>query len=153
MASPSSANFGLLDQGRQVTVRVALLGLKPFDQRRDSAAVGRGHLVVECVKRGDCDVPVPPLAKGVGEPLHLAQSLGIRLRREAGLEDLERGAQPPGRHTHVVDALDVAGVEHPLSVLGELARPHRDDPRGNLRIGVFGAQVGDRLGLGHGATA
>ena len=69
------------------------------------------------------------------------------LCREARLEDLERGTQPTGGHPHVVDALDVAGVEHPLRVLGQLARSHRDDLRGRLRVGLSAVRSGIGLAL------
>ena len=44
-----------------------------------------------------------------------------RLRGKARLEDLERGPQPAGRDPHVVDPLDVVGVEDARGV----ARPAR----------------------------
>ena len=71
------------------------------------------------VQRGDGDVAISPLAERIGEPLHILQCPVVR-PGEAGLEDLECRPEPPGRHPHVVDALDVARVEDPLGVFGEL---------------------------------
>ena len=69
--------------------------------------------------------------------------------REAGLEDLERRPQPPARHPHVVHALDVLGVEDTLRVLGQLGRPHIDDSRRRVGIGLAGIEPFDRPRPGH----
>jgi hypothetical protein len=139
----------LLHQRGQLPVRLILLPSQLLDQGRDPAAVRRGHLVVEAPEGRDRHIAIPPLAECVGESLHLAERLAICVGGETGLEDLERRAQPPRRDPHVVDPLDVARVEDTLGVLGELDGPHRDDPRGGLGVGALGAQIGDRLGLGH----
>ena len=75
-------------------------------------------------------VAVAALAERVGERLDLLQRGAEAPLRKAGLEDLQRRPQAPGGDPHVVDALDVADVEHALGRVGELARAHRDHLRG-----------------------
>ena len=66
-----------------------------------------------------------------------------RLRRKARLEDLERGAQAPGRHPHVVHPLDLVDVEHAVGVLEDLGRPHLDHARRRTRERLLAVESGD----------
>ncbi len=73
---------------------------------------------------------------------------------EARPEDLDRGAKPPGRNPHRVNAFDLAHVEHPGRVLDELGdsgprapapRPRRREARSSGRGSLEPSPSGPRL--------
>ena len=152
MVSRSSLRLSSATRG-ELLVRLLLLAAELLDQRCDATPIGRRHLVVEVVECRDRHVAVTPFAEGIRQALDGIERLAMLLCREARLEDLEGGTQATGGHPHVVDPLDVAGVQNPLRVLVQLSRSHRNDLRGRRRVGALGGQIGNRLGLGHGTAA
>ena len=71
------------------------------------------------------------------------------LLREARPEDLDRRAEPARRHSHRVNALDLAHVEDVHGVLHELVDTHLEHPGRNLPVREVRRQSRDVSGLGH----
>ena len=133
----------------QRRVRVRLLGAQARDQGLDARPVGSRHRLRDLLQGGDRDVAVAPLAECVRERLHRPQCRLQLAPRKARSEDLERGAQPPRRHAHVVDPVDVVDVEHALGVLHQLGDANLHDARGGGPVRLVRLQPGNAAGLGH----
>lgn len=138
-----------IDERLELYVRLPLLGAVALDQGLDAGAVGRGHRGREGVERFDRHVAVTPLAERVGERLHLLEDALLVLLREARPEDLDRRAEPARRHSHRVNALDLAHVEDVHGVLHELVDTHLEHPGRNLPVREVRRQSRDVSGLGH----
>ena len=116
--------------GANSSFACALLGAQRHDPRRQRLAIGLRSLLREPGEELELDVAVAALAERVGQSLHPLQRLAMALPGKAGLEDLQRRPQPPRRHPHVVQAVDVLDVEHALGVREDLGRPDPHNPRG-----------------------
>src|SRR5438046_2113524 len=106
----------------------------------------------ELLELGQVHVGIAALAERVGQRLDVVEDIAQRLARKARLVDLEHRTQSPAGDAHVMDALDVRGVEDALGMLEELLRPDRDRPRGRLAEAEVGMQPGYIARFGHPAN-
>ena len=148
-----AAQVGLLDLGQRGGQRLVAARLLGAERSAKTSTPGRSAALTAAAKlleRGDVHVGVAALAERVGQRLDVGEHVASAVAREARREDLEHGAQPARGDAHVVDALDVGGVEHALGVVEELLGAHGDRARGGLaRSGSVGVQARDVACLGH----
>ena len=150
--SEPAAQIGFLDLGQrggQRLVAGALLRADTLGEDLDPRAVGLLDGQRELLELGQVHVGVAALPERVGQRLDVGEDVVQRLAREAWLVDLEHGAQPPGGDAHVVDALDVGGVEHAFGMIEELLGAHGDRAGGRLAVAQLRVQPRDVARLGH----
>ena len=150
MLSRSALRLLLGDQRRQVLVRLLLLAAELLDQGGDTAAIGRRHLIVEVVERGDRHVAVAPLPEGVGEPLHLASAPGHTAWRGSTARRSRAppagGAWPPACRGPARCRPCPARPGHARPAPRRAPRrPSRPPPR----MASSAVEIGDWLRLGH----
>ena len=129
-----------------------LLDANPRDEAGDAPAVGGGEVLRELLQRGDRHVRVAALPERVGDGLDLAQRLLVLGLGKARLEDLEGRPEAAAGHAHVVDPLDVVGVEDVPGMIGELAGPDGDDLCRRRGVRLFRPEPLDRPRLRHHVT-
>ena len=129
----------LADEARERLVRLRLLGAQARDQRLDP---GRSGAAIDFAISSSAAIETSRSRRSpsASASAFTSRSAGLQLAaRKAGPEDLERRPQPPRRHAHVVDALDVVDVEHALRVVDQLADADLDDLRRRDAVGLVGA--------------